>query len=507
MHGTFGLGHYTLCMSIRNLKRPGWSRAGLAAAAALALLMAGCGRDDPDPATQDADGAPIVEAWTGDLDGMVERRQVRALVPYGPEFYFMDERGTQRGLSHAFMQAFEGHLNEHLDRGLLRVPVVMVPVTRDRLIPWLLEGRGDIIAADLTITESRIQDLLFTEPLIRGAREQLISGPSAEPLDSLDDLSGRRVFARPGSSYFESLEELNEEFSERGMEPVRIDRAPEHFEVGDVLEMVNAGIVDHAVSDDYLAGFWEQVLPDIQVHEDLVLREGADIAFAVRPENTELKELLDDFLQTHRAGTLFGNVTLERFLRDTRWVDNPAQREQRDRFQRYAGLFRDYADSYDLDWLMLAALAYQESRLDHSARSPAGAVGIMQLLPTTGAEMGVGDILELENNIHAAARYVRWMIDRYYSGGDIDEDNRTLFALASYNAGPRRVREMRAEARELDLDPDVWFDNVELVAARRIGRETVQYVSNIYKYYIAYRLIIQRRQFLEDNEVPVPEPA
>jgi len=145
---------------------------------------------------------------------------------------------------------------------------------------------------------------------------------------------------------------------------------------------------------------------------------------------------------------------------------------------------------------LLIAQGYQESRLDHSARSQAGAVGVMQLLPSTGAEMEVGDITVLENNIHAGVRYLRWMIDRYYDEPQISETDRLLFALASYNAGPRRVRLLRNEAREMGLDPDTWFNNVEYVAAQRIGRETVEYVSNIYKYHIAFRLVAQSQDLL-----------
>lgn len=480
-------------------------RAALLLSAA-ALLACGTDPEEARPGARDsardalrAVAEPLLGSWTGDLDGMVERRQVRALVPYSRTFYFLDGQGSQRGLSHAFMEAFEDFLNTRLDTGLLRVQVVYVPVTRDRLVPWLLAGRGDVIAANLTVTETRGEALQFTTPLARGVREVLVSGPEAKPIERLDELSGRTVFVRRGSSFFESLEALNAEFAARRLPPMRLELAPAHFEVGDVLELVNAGVVDHAVADDYLASFWARVLPDITVHEDLVLREGADIAFAVRPDSPELRASLDEFLVTHRAGTLFGNVTFERFLQDTRWVLAEHGGEELTRFQRMARHFRRFGEQYDLDWLLLIAQGYQESRLDQSARSPAGAVGVMQLLPATGREMDVGDITILENNIHAGVRYLRWMIDRYYAEEQMTDTDRLLFALASYNAGPRRVRALRNEAESLGLDPNTWFDNVEYVAAQRIGRETVEYVANIYKYHIAFRLIVETRAL-----TPVP---
>jgi membrane-bound lytic murein transglycosylase MltF len=475
-------------------------RVGIRALAVLSapvlVSLGACERAVPPDDPLGTVAEPLVGTWSGDLDGMLERRQVRALVPYSRTFYFLDRHGSQRGLSHAFMEAFEGYLNTRFDTGPLPVHVVYVPVTRDRLLPWLVEGRGDVVAANVTVTERRSEQVDFTAPLARNVREVLVSGPAAPPIASLDELGGRTVLVRRESSYYESLQALNRSFRQRGIAPVRLEEAPGHFETGDVLELVSAGAVAHAVADDYLADFWARVLPELTVHHALALREGADIAFAVRRGNVQLKEALDDFLERHRAGTLFGNVTFERYLQDTRWVMDVGQADELGRLQRKAPFFRDYGQQYDLDWLLLMAQGYQESRLDHGARSPAGAVGVMQLLPATGREMNVGDITELENNIHAGARYLRWMIDHYYADEPMDEADQLLFALASYNAGPRRIRLLRNEARELELDPNVWFDNVEYVAARRIGRETVEYVRNIYKYHIAFRLIAERDAFI-----------
>ena len=455
----------------------------------LGLMLGACGGSEPDTLVDLAD--PLIGHWHGDLDEMIERRQIRALVPYSRTFFFIDEHGSQRGLSHSFMEAFEDRLNDELGSGHLRVRVVYVPVTRDRLIPWLLEGRGDVIAANLTVTPSRAAQVTFTEPLVRDVRELLVSGPAGAPIESVEQLSGRRVFVRRHSSAYESLTALNNQFRERGLTRIDLVMAPDHFETGDLLELVSAGVVPYAVSDDYLAEFWARVLPDLVIHDSVVLREGADIAFAVRPDSPALAASMSAFLTDHRAGTLFGNVTFERFLHDTRWVLDEGRDEALERFRRKALLFQQFGQVYELDWLLLIAQGYQESRLNQAARSPAGAIGVMQLLPTTAADVGIENITELDNNIHAGVRYLRWMIDRYYADDDMDDDNRLLFALASYNAGPRRVRQMRQQAEAEGLDPNQWFDNVEYIAARVIGRETVQYVSNIFKYHVAFTLIAE----------------
>ncbi len=204
--------------------------------------------------------------------------------------------------------------------------------------------------------------------------------------------------------------------------------------------------------------------------------------------------MLNDFLRTHRPRTAFGNIILQRYLQTVRWIGNTRTSQDQTRFNETIPLFRKYGSQYGLDPLLLAALGYQESRLNQNTRSPAGAIGVMQLLPRTGASQGVGDITELEPNIHAGTKYLNHLIERQVAGNEIDQLNTLFMALASYNAGQTRIRRLRREARQKGLDPNVWHNNVEVLAAREIGRETVQYVDNIYKYYLSYRRIEQQRE-------------
>jgi membrane-bound lytic murein transglycosylase MltF len=159
------------------------------------------------------------------------------------------------------------------------------------------------------------------------------------------------------------------------------------------------------------------------------------------------------------------------------------------KFREVVKYFEKYGNQYGLDSLLVVAQGYQESKLDQNTRGRAGATGIMQVTPATGKEMKVGDINLTEPNIHAGTKYIRFMIDQYYKNQPMNDLNKGLFAFASYNAGPNRIQELRKEAAKRGLDPNIWFNNVELVAAEKVGRETVQYVSNIYKYYVAYRLL------------------
>ena len=427
--------------------------------------------------------------WTGDLDVLAAHRAIRVLVPYSKTLYFVDLGGVQRGISYDFMHAFEEALNQKLGRGDLKVHVVFIPVSRDRLLPMLTAGEGDVIAANLTVTAERSRLVDFITPAATGVKEILVTGPAAPPLHSLDDLAGKSVYVRRSTSYFQSLTELNTQFRGRKLAPITLREAPEHFETEDLLEMVNAGLVPIVAADDYLAHFWHRVYPNITVRDDLVLRNQGDIAFAIRKNSPQLKAQLDAFTLTHREGTLFGNVTLQKYLQETHWAKNSVSKAELKKFNTMVTLFRKYGQEYQVDWLLMAAQGYQESQLDQGRRSSVGAIGVMQLMPATGKQMQVGDITQVDANIHGGVKYMRYMVDTYFKNEPMDDLNKMLFTFAAYNAGPQRVHTLRKEAQARGLNPNVWFDNVERVAAEHIGRETVQYVSNIYKYYIAYSLV------------------
>ncbi|MBO0720621.1 MAG: transglycosylase SLT domain-containing protein, partial [Blastocatellia bacterium] len=263
----------------------------------------------------------------------------------------------------------------------------------------------------------------------------------------------------------------------------------ELFEDEDIIQEVDAGIIPITVIDSHIAKFWSQIYDRVSVHDDLWLQEGGRIAWAMRKNTPGFKRVINNFIRTHRVGTLFGNVMLKRYLGSADHLKNPIAQAEMQRFRDVVSFFRKYGDQYDLPWLLIAAMGYQESGLDQRKRSPAGAVGIMQVKPSTAADPNVGipDIQDKENNIHAGVKYLRFIIDQFFADEKMDRLNKGLFALASYNAGPARVAGLRRKASVAGLDPNKWFNSVEFVAARVIGRETVDYVSNIYKYYIAYR--------------------
>ena len=469
-------------------RRRRWRGVAAAFLALLALPVAAA------PAADEATALSRVEQpWRGDLDGMIKRRMIRALVVYSKTFYFID-RGAPHGTSYDTLTAFEAFLNRKLKRRHLRVHVVFVPVARDELLPALRDGRGDIAAANLTITPAREKQVDFSHPFWTGISEVLVTGPSAPKMHRIEDLSGRKILVRASSSYYEHLVRLNLRLTKEGKPPVSLELAPEHLEDEDLLEMVNAGLIPYIIVDSHKARFWAKVLKHIEVHETIAVNRGGRIAWAFRHHSPELEAAVNEFVRHARKGTLFGNTTFAKYLESTKWVRDATSTRAMERFERTVALFKKYARRYDFDWLMLAAQGFQESRLNQNRKSPSGAIGVMQVMPSTGRAMNVGDIRKLEPNIHAGVKYMRRMLDRYFDGAKLDPLNRNLFAFAAYNAGPTRIAALRRIAARRGLDPNVWFGNVERIAAEKIGRETVQYVSNIYKYYVAYRLARDERE-------------
>ena len=426
--------------------------------------------------------------FTGDFKELVARRLIRVGVTYNRTHYFVDQ-GQERGLTFESLKLFEGDLNTEQKTGNLKVHVVLLPMSRDQLYSALTAGKVDMVAAMVTVTPEREKLVSFSIPTRTGVNEVVVTGPGAPPLASLDDLSGQEVFVRKNSIYAESLAALNQKLQAAGKPPAVLVDAPEVLEDDDVLEMVNAGLAPITIVDDYLAGFWSKVFKEIKVRNDLALRSDGTLAVAFRKENPQLRQVVDTWIKKHGKGDAFRNVIERRYLDSVKYAKNAAAETERRKLQAVIDLFKKYGEQYKLDYLLMAAQGYQESTLDQNVKSPVGAIGVMQVMPPTGKELNVGDITEVQANIHAGVKYMRFMMDRYYADEPMDDLNKALMTFASYNAGPGRVRQLRRETKERGLNPNVWFGNVERIASERIGRETVTYVSNIFKYYVAYRLL------------------
>jgi membrane-bound lytic murein transglycosylase MltF len=429
------------------------------------------------------------EAFSGDFDQMLERRRIRVVVPYSRTLYFND-KGTQRGLTADLIREFEQHLNRKYAKQLGKRPItlVAVPTTRDELLDDVARGFADIGAGNLSITESRLKvvDFAYLAEL-PGMNEVIATGPKSPPLATIDDLSGKTIHVRKVVSYRETIEQLNRRFAKEGKPPIRIVDLPDALEDEDKLEMLGVGLLQIVVIDDWKGKIWAQVLKDVRIRDDLVLKKDVKTGWAIRKNSPKLKAEIEEFLgKARKTASLDVRKNLA-LSRARKFRNNTADAELK-RFNDTIALFRKYGARYQFDPLMLAAQGYQESQLRQDAKSHVGAIGIMQVMPATGAELKVGDITIAEPNVHAGTKYMDALMSKFFPDAKFSDVDRPLFAFASYNAGPGRISQMRKEAEKRGLDPNKWFNNVEIVTAEKVGIETTTYVRNIFKYYVAYRL-------------------
>ena len=428
--------------------------------------------------------------WKGDFDGMLERRVIRFYVPYSRSLYFID-KGRERGIAADLVREFERWVNRKHAKALGKRPltVVVVVATRDKLLADLTEGRADIAAGNIKVLDELLKFVDFVAPDEKAVSvEVLATGPASPAIASIDELSGKTVHVREVSSYFLSLTALNERFKKAGKPPARLVKVPDALEDEDMLEMLNAGLLEAMVVDDWKAKMWAQVLTKVKVREDIQLRPKTKMGWGIRKESPKLAAEVNEFYAEFAKKQGGVSRLQARYMKTIKALNNAAGAEDQKRFEALIAYFQKYGKQYRFDPLMLAAQGYQESTLNQNAKSHVGAIGVMQLMPATGAELKVGDIQQPEPNIHGGAKYMDQLMTRYFADAKFDEQNRTLFAFASYNTGPGNISRMRKEAEKRGLDANLWFNNVEIVTAEKIGMETTTYVRNIFKYYAAYRL-------------------
>jgi len=428
--------------------------------------------------------------WTGDFDKMLERRIIRVYAPYSRSLYFVD-KGRERGLEAELVRDFERWVNSKYAKQLGKRPVTVyiIAANRGTMLTELRDGMADIAVGNLTVTEDREKLIDFVAPDEGGVNtEILVNGPVAPPVPTVEDLSGRTVHVRKSSSYYGSLVALNERLEKAGKPPVDLVLVPDALEDEDMLEMLNSALLQSIVVDEWKARLWAQVLPRVKVRSDIVLRPPTKKGWAVREDSPKLQAALHDFYKSwvKKSGVI--PYRQKQYMATIKLLHNPSDDADEKRFQETISLFEKYGKQYGFDPLMLAAQGYQESMLDQRKRSSAGAIGVMQIMPATGASLKVGNIKVTEPNIHGGAKYMNHLMTQYFQDAKFDDQNRTLFAFASYNAGPTNIQKMRTEAARRKLDPNLWFANVELVTAEKIGIETTTYVRNIFKYYVSYKL-------------------
>src|SRR5271166_3841411 len=312
---------------------------------------------------------------TEDLDGMLRRRLVRMLVPLSPTLFFQDH-GTLYGTAAQGAQALEAWLNKTYKTNGPPVVVALVLTSRDKLLGDLLAGRGDIAAGDITVTATLAKQAAFTRPLLSGIKEILVSGPQAAKLAGAEDLSGKEVATREGTASHASLLALNEILVQAGKPPVKLISVPGTLEPEDMMEMVAVGLLPAMIADDWVANLWAGLISGLTLQPQVVLRQDVDIAWGVRQNNPKLLAALNTAIaQVGGSATQISGKTAG-YLKRLKQIHAANTGDDVARFRSMLAMFQRYAGEYDFDDLLLIAQSYQESRLDQSARSGAGAIGL-----------------------------------------------------------------------------------------------------------------------------------
>jgi len=440
---------------------------------------------------------------TGDWDQIVKRGALRVLVINNRTGFFYD-KGRPRGAVAEAMEEFATVINKRHKAGARKFKVVYLPMPPGQLLAALNDGIGDIACTGIIITPEREKLVDFTAPIANDVKLVVVTSKTAPAINSVDDLSGKNIYVNAATLAKEELDKLNQHFKQTGKPEIGINAVDLNLTEEDLLEMENAGLIPTTVAFNFRAQLWSKVLPNIVV-TPAVIKEDGKLGWAMRKDSPQLKAVMDDFINTHGQGTVFGNTIIKRYAKDTKWVKNSTSEAEMKKFQSYVQYFRKYAAEYNFDFLMLAAQGYQESMLNQDRVSPRGAVGVMQVLPQYAAAkpINIPNVLDPENNIHAGAKMLAQITNIYFNDPGIDQMNKTLFTFAAYNAGQNRIVRLRKRTQEQGLDQDKWFGNVELVVAKDIGQETVQYVANIYKYYVAYKMTLEQKRAREQAKQTV----
>src|SRR4051794_21220780 len=307
--------------------------AALGPAATLAAPGSAATGSGAPPSPPEAEALLERAAYRGDLDVMLRKGAVRVLTAFSKTDFFVD-KGESGGVTYEYMRAFEAFLQERQGGKGAKAAVSFVPVSRDRPIPALPPGEGDVAAPNLTVTPQRRARVDFSEPYLEGVREVVVTGPASPDLAAVDDLAGREVWVRRSSSYWASLQALDRRLAAARREPLRLVEADEHLEDEDLLDMLNAGLIPLTVVDDHKARLWTGVLPKIEVREDVFVREGGRIAFALRKLSPKLKAALDAFVAKSGKGTTFGNIVFTRYLTGTGVVKDASSEAERRKYEK-----------------------------------------------------------------------------------------------------------------------------------------------------------------------------
>jgi len=383
------------------------------------------------------------DAGPNGLSRVYSHGELRVGTVNEPTSYYLGAHGPQ-GFEYRLAHAFADSLG---------VQLVIVPA-RDRsaLRDMLAGGRVDIVAAELTADDNWKRAGLATASY-RDIPQLVVQRRGLAPIRNIAGLSGTRVVAREGSPQLELLRGL------RGSGAGYLTWTELPREQADPLDWVNSGDADYAIIDRSEFAFARHLYPEASVA--FTLPDPRSVQWLVRRSALDLRDAANRFFANARDTGLLARLTREAEAEAAAgdFEYQEARRFQDDIAKRLPDLREDFAQAASaqaIDWRLLAAVGYQESRWDDHAASADGAAGIMMLTPSTAKAMGVADRSNSAQNIAGGAAYLAQMLQMIPAR--IAEPDRTWLALAAYNVGFGHLEDARILAQTQGKNPDSWAD-------------------------------------------------
>lgn len=424
----------------------------------------------------------LLKSEKSDLDLIIKKKYLRVLTTKNPYDYYMYQ-GKMKGIQYEMVSEFVNYLNKkYIPKGDLKIAFELVPVDFDKLIPMLKDGKGDFIAVGLTKTAKREKQVSFTVPY------QKVDDVIVTRADlSHKDWKKGEFYVQKNSSYANALKAFQKPLMVKAIDP--------NFNAADVMQFISLKKYNYTLVNSYWAKTIGKRFKNLIVLKDKVFRKNVPIGWATRFDSPKLLEELNHFLPTIKKGSMLGNLLNYKYFNDLGRIETVDFSLEKSSISKYDEYFKKYSRKYKIDWRLLAALCYQESRFTQNIENEWGAIGLFQIKQMTANEpyIKISEIsgeANFENNIHAGVKYLAWIKNRYFdSKNEMTEDARLRMMLAAYNAGPRRVLQAINKAKEMKLDTSKWFRNVELAMLEMGYSEPVIYVSEINKYFVSYELL------------------
>ncbi|XCN72578.1 MAG: transglycosylase SLT domain-containing protein [Candidatus Electrothrix aestuarii] len=443
------------------------------------------------------------EVWLGDLDGMLKRGQLRVLIPFSRTFFFRDKE-QEFGLSVDILKRYEQFLSEQVAFGDKKTELVFLPTPKEHLVDELIAGKGDIAVADINLEPEQENAVKLVSPVNLEIREILVTGPHSPQFKNIFNLSGQEITLREKSPYAASLQKLNNTLKSIGKKPVIVHFADTFLQDEDLIEMTAAGLLPMTVVDSHVGEFWASVFHNLKLERNIAFRTAKEISWVIRADNHLLQDSVNFFKKNSYIPQNEHRELIEYYRKKGGFLHDNLQLAALERYHSLVPLFEEYGQEYKFPSLLLAALAYQESKLDASWMGEQGKVGLMGVDPSALMQEGLGadlkQVRRAEENIQAATDYLRFLADHYFSSSQLSELDRNLMAIASYASSPEQIIAARKKAALAGYDPDIWFGNVETALLANQDKDIAQHVRNIYNYFKAYEY------FLEKNVKQIQQP-